>query len=124
MQANGAEMLRLACIYTTEAGVEVCAPVHDAVLIHAPLEQLEEHISLTCGFMAEASAVVLDGFRLRTEVKRVRFPERYMDERGAQMWARLMARVSAFEEERLSDLSTGARGPVHERTPALSLHDL
>ena len=33
MQANGAEMLRLACCLATERGIEVCAPVHDAVLI-------------------------------------------------------------------------------------------
>jgi len=33
MQANGAEMLRLACCLATERGVEVCAPVHDALLI-------------------------------------------------------------------------------------------
>ena len=36
MQANGAEMLRLACIYATEPGLRVCAPVHDAILIEAP----------------------------------------------------------------------------------------
>ena len=36
MQANGAEMLRLACCLATERGIEVCAPVHDAVLICAP----------------------------------------------------------------------------------------
>ena len=32
MQANGAEMLRLACWLATERGIEICAPVHDAVL--------------------------------------------------------------------------------------------
>ena len=37
MQANGAEMLRLACCLGTERGIEICAPVHDAVLICAPL---------------------------------------------------------------------------------------
>jgi DNA polymerase family A len=29
MQANGAEMMRIAAIAATEAGIEVCAPVHD-----------------------------------------------------------------------------------------------
>src|SRR3954464_13305113 len=37
MQANGAEMLRLACCLATERGIRVCAPVHDALLIEAPL---------------------------------------------------------------------------------------
>jgi DNA polymerase I len=46
MQANGAEILRLACIAGTEAGIEICAPVHDAVLIHAPLERLDPSSTL------------------------------------------------------------------------------
>jgi DNA polymerase I-like protein with 3'-5' exonuclease and polymerase domains len=33
MQANGAEMMRIAAIAATEACIEVCAPVHDAFLI-------------------------------------------------------------------------------------------
>ena len=33
MQAHGAEMLRLACCLATEKGVEVVAPIHDALLI-------------------------------------------------------------------------------------------
>ena len=37
MQANGAEMMRIAAIAATEAGIQVCAPVHDAFLIAAPL---------------------------------------------------------------------------------------
>ena len=44
MQANGAEMLRIACILMTEAGIRVCAPVHDAVLIEAPLGELEARV--------------------------------------------------------------------------------
>ena len=45
MQANGAEMLRLACCLATERGIEVCAPVHDAVLICAPLDRLEDDVA-------------------------------------------------------------------------------
>lgn len=49
MQANGAEMLRIACCLATERGIEVCAPVHDAVLICAGLDQLEADISRHAG---------------------------------------------------------------------------
>jgi hypothetical protein len=45
MQTNGAEMLRIACILLTEAGVRVCAPVHDALLIEGPLEELDGGIT-------------------------------------------------------------------------------
>jgi len=86
MQANGAEMLRLACCLATERGIAVCAPVHDAILIEARLEQLEATAAAAQEAMAEASEIVLNGFRLRSETKLIRFPERYEDERGKQMW--------------------------------------
>ena len=79
-------MLRLACIYATEAGIRVCAPVHDAVLIEAPLDRLDELVVETQAMMGRASEQVLDGFRLRSEAKLIRYPERYMDERGQRMW--------------------------------------
>ena len=41
MQANGAEMLRIACCFGTERGVRISAPVHDAILIEAPIDEIE-----------------------------------------------------------------------------------
>jgi hypothetical protein len=90
MQANGAEMLRLACCIATEQGIQVCAPVHDAVLICAPLGRLDDDVKRMQEAMAEASRIVLDGFELGTDVKIVRYPHRYMDERGVVMWDRVM----------------------------------
>jgi DNA polymerase I len=90
VQANGAEMLRVACCLATERGIEVCAPVHDAVLICAPLERLEADIAATQAAMAEASRTVLGGFELRSDVSITRWPDRYMDPRGAVMWDRVM----------------------------------
>jgi hypothetical protein len=87
MQGNGAEMLRLACCELVEAGIAVCAPVHDAVLIEAPLARLDQVIEETQRFMADASATVLGGFRLRSDAETFRYPNRYQDERGARMWA-------------------------------------
>jgi DNA polymerase-1 len=86
MQANGAEMLRLACIHLTEADIRVSAPVHDAVLIEAPLDEIDGTIELARNLMAQASREVLDGFELNTDVEIVRYPDRYMDKRGAKMW--------------------------------------
>ena len=97
MQANGAEMLRLACINLTEAGVRVCAPVHDAVLIEAPPEPLETAVAQSQALMARASADVLDGFELRTDAKIVRYPDRYMDERGVQMWDSVQAILAELD---------------------------
>jgi DNA polymerase I len=94
MQANGAEMLRLACCLATERGVEVCAPVHDAVLICAPLDRLDEDTAKMRAAMAEASRIVLGGFELRTDVHAIRYPDRYMDGRGQVMWERVMGLIS------------------------------
>lgn len=86
MQANGAEMLRIACILLVEAGIRVCAPVHDALLIEAPLDQLDETVARAQSLMRKASRIVLDGFELGSDAKLIPFPDRYMDERGSKMW--------------------------------------
>ena len=91
MQANGSEMLRLACCLATEAEVAVCAPVHDALLIQAPADEIREAVEATQKAMAEASAVTLDGFVLRTDAKVVIYPDRYMDKRGKGMWDKVMS---------------------------------
>src|SRR5262249_21446194 len=86
MQANGAEMMRLACCLATERGIVVCAPVHDALLVEGPADGIEEVVARTQDAMREASELVLPGFPLRTDAKVVRYPARYLDERGRRMW--------------------------------------
>ena len=86
VQANGAEMLRITCIFAIEAGIKVCAPVHDAILIEAPATEIDEAVKQTQEIMEEASAIVLDGFRLRSDAEVFIYPDRYYDERGAEMW--------------------------------------
>jgi DNA polymerase I len=97
MQANGAEMLRLACCLATESGIDISAPVHDAVLITAPLERLEAAAARMQDAMREASRIVLAGFELGTDAHIVRYPERYMDERGTVMWQRVMTLLDEAE---------------------------
>lgn len=86
LQANGAEMLRLACILATEAGVTICAPVHDALLIEADTEEIEAAVADCQRFMQVASEIVLAGFPLRADAKIVRHPNRFSDPRGKRMW--------------------------------------
>jgi hypothetical protein len=97
VQANGSEMLRISCCLATERGVEVVAPVHDAVMICAPLDRLEADIATTRAAMAEASRAVLKGFELRSDVSITRWPDRYMDARGAVMWERVMRLLREIE---------------------------
>jgi hypothetical protein len=90
MQANGAEMLRLACCLGTENGIRICAPVHDAVLITAPISKLDTDVTAMRHYMEQASAIVLAGFKLATEAKTVLYPDRYTDRRGEKMFAKVM----------------------------------
>jgi hypothetical protein len=108
MQANGAEMLRLACCFGTEAGIKICAPVHDALLIQAPLERLDQDIARMRTYMEEASKIVLSGFTVRTDVVIVKHPDRYMDERGAEFWETVMSLLN--EEERQNGQPVGSPG--------------
>ncbi len=87
MQANGAEMMRLACSLATEAAIGVCCPVHDAILVESPAEDIDVVVQRTQATMREASRIVLDGFELSADAKIVRYPDRYFDEgRGRTMW--------------------------------------
>lgn len=112
-QANGAEMLRLACCSITEAGIEICAPLHDALLIEAPLDALEDSVVLAQKLMAEASSIVLDGFALRTDVTIVRPPDRLGDRRGRAIWSAIQE--IARGEARATTSKQRARPPAHPR---------
>jgi DNA polymerase-1 len=110
MQGNGAEMLRLACCMVVDEGVKICAPIHDAILIEAPLNELEETIRLTKLQMADASAIVLDGFRLRSDADVIKYPERYIDSRGKEMW------------HAIQNLLNSTSSPATTEEPSLSVH--
>jgi hypothetical protein len=99
MQGNGSEMLRLACCLATERGITVCAPIHDALLVEGPIDEIETVVRRTQEAMREASEIVLDGFALRTDAKIVRWPDRYMDERGKTMWETVSRLLEEIEEE-------------------------
>ena len=90
MQANGAEMMRLAACLATERGVKVCCPVHDAFLIEARIEEIDHAVVMMQEIMKEASEIVLGGFSLESDAKIVCHPDRYSDPRGEQVWNMVM----------------------------------
>jgi len=98
LQANGGEMLRLACCFATEQGIRVCCPVHDALLIEAPADEIEGKVHQCQEAMEEASRLVLDGFTIRTEAKIIRYPDRFMDGRGMSMWSAVSELVGGLDE--------------------------
>src|SRR5262249_43486451 len=97
MQANGAEMLRLACWLRNGRGIEIVAPVHVPVPIVAPADHLEADVGAMGVCMSEASRVILAGFELGSDAKIVKYPNRFMDERGEAMWRRVMGLLENAE---------------------------
>ncbi len=119
MQANGAEMLRLACCLATENGIRVCCPVHDAILVEGPADSIQHTVTDVQGYMAEASRVVLDGFELATDADIVGWPDRYMDEkRGRSMWDRVVGLCQPAETRTVMQVNEteGSDGNENKRT--------
>lgn len=87
VQANANEMLRAACVAGAEAGLTVCCPIHDALLLMAPLDRLDEDIAHLRYLMAEAGRVVSGSIPFRTDQMVYRWPDRFNDEGVAGMCA-------------------------------------
>ncbi len=77
MQANGAEMMRLAMTLMTADSIRVLAPVHDAFLIESETDCLEETLERAKGHMRLASSIVLGGFELDSDADVSSYPHRF-----------------------------------------------
>jgi DNA polymerase-1 len=88
VQSTASSVLHVCSPMVTEAGIQVAMLVHDALLIVAPVEEIEDQIKKVQGLMAAASRLVLGGFELRTDAKP--FVDRFMDERGESTWNLVM----------------------------------
>lgn len=91
-QATGAEILRLAMARAHRAGLELVAPVHDAVLAEGPELEMGRRCVELREIMATAMSDLLDGFPIEIEpAGPVVWPNRYMDPDGRHMWLLLDA---------------------------------
>jgi DNA polymerase I-like protein with 3'-5' exonuclease and polymerase domains len=97
MQAACAEIMRLAASFMVDEGLALCATVHDAVLIEAPIGQIDTDVEAAKRCWAKASEIVLGGFALDADAKIVRYPEVYHDEDGEEMWNRLLGVLADLE---------------------------
>ena len=69
---TGAEILHVACVLAERRGIEVVAPVHDALVVEADADRAEEVSAGLDRVMRDAAAVVLRGYELRTDVQVIR----------------------------------------------------
>ena len=96
--------MRIACIWAARHGLALCAPVHDALLIEAPIERIDADVALLKDIMRRASRVVLnataDGtYELRTDATIIRYPDRYTDKRGTEMWERVLRLLAEYQAQ-------------------------
>jgi DNA polymerase I-like protein with 3'-5' exonuclease and polymerase domains len=97
VQSTGADILRISCILAARHGIKLLAPVHDAVLVEAPVERIEADVALMREIMRRASRLVLSTHRvyeIRTDAKIIRHPDRYTDTRGADIWAYVLRHLA------------------------------
>jgi hypothetical protein len=99
VQSHGAEIMRLACLWASRYGLHLLAPVHDALLIEAPINRIESDVALLQEIMRRSSRIVL-GFALRSDTTIARYPDRYSDKRGERMWSVVMQQLDEAVEER------------------------
>ena len=99
MQANGAEILRLACIKAYESGVMLCAPIHDAILAECGVDEVEEHAAKLCKAMVWAGEQILDGFQLKVDVRVVHHPDTMLEDAGRPMWDLVQQELAALDRE-------------------------
>jgi DNA polymerase-1 len=102
MQSHGVEMMRLAVSMAVEAGLTICAPIHDALLLEASIAEIEDAAGRLARIMGDASEIVLGpGKRCRSDIKIVRYPDRFEDEkRGGVMFRRVMKLLEDAEVAR------------------------
>jgi DNA polymerase-1 len=99
MQSTGADLMRLTVTLACEAGLGVCAPVHDGFLIEARDESLDHDVALFRQIMGDASESLLGrGYRIRTDVKTVHHPDHLDEEGGVEMFRQIMTWVEEAEE--------------------------
>lgn len=112
-QATGAEMMRLAVARAQANGVTILCPVHDALLIEAEIEEIEEAVAKTTRAMNYASALLLDGFVLNVACKDqpngsaknpddkgdiARYPDRFFDEDSEGFWNNVQEAMQVIKE--------------------------
>ena len=85
VQSTGGVLLRLAIVLAARKGVRIIGPVHDAVLVEARDEDIEEHVRLATEAMDEACRAVL-GDVIRTERQIIRADGRFYDKKGEKLW--------------------------------------
>jgi DNA polymerase I-like protein with 3'-5' exonuclease and polymerase domains len=99
IQSTGSEILHVACVLAERRGIRIVAPVHDAIMAEAPVDQAEDVSAALDRVMRDAAALVLRGYELPTDIQMILPGQRYYDERGEAMWNTVSKLVAKRQEQ-------------------------
>ena len=102
LQSTGSDMLRIAVLLLADAGINVIATIHDAVLVECKTSRASEVEEEVISLMEEASRIALwDRLTVRVDppkidlkhdkVTRVDHPFHFQDKKGVVTWRKLAA---------------------------------
>jgi DNA polymerase I len=80
-----------------ERGLEVVAPVHDAIMIEADASHADDATAALDKVMRDAAAVVLRGYELPSDKQVVHAGQSFFDKNGASMWETISRLVAKFD---------------------------
>jgi DNA polymerase-1 len=100
IQSTAAEVLHVGCALAERRHIAIVAPVHDALMAIAPLDQAEEISIALDRVMRDAAIVVLRGYELPTDGKIIRPGEHFVEKRGQEMWDAIQRLLVKLEEKR------------------------
>jgi hypothetical protein len=105
MQANGAEMLRLAACRLCDAGIVPCMLIHDGILLEV---ENNEQLSLAIEIMRKAGRDVCDDLEIGVDVdQKLEGGARYQDKRpmAKKMWGTIMHALQATKAVAKQDVA-------------------
>jgi hypothetical protein len=96
-QSMGSEILHVLCILGEQRSLGIIAPIHDAIMAEGRLADAKDHVQALETLMGDASAVMLQGYRLPSDCKIIRPGEHYEDDRGKGMWDTIVKLLAKLE---------------------------
>jgi DNA polymerase I len=101
VQACGSAILHTAVLLAERRGIEIVAPVHDALMAQCRVEDLHDVSAALDRCMRDASALMLEGYEIPTGDEGgkwlIRPGQRFYDKRGAAMWAAINRLLNTLE---------------------------
>jgi DNA polymerase I len=92
VQSTGSDILRVAVLFCTRAGVPPCATIHDALAFVVPTASADELLAVAKEQMERAAMAVLGG-HIGVDVTRFDSPDVYIDEVGHDFYETVMEKA-------------------------------